>query len=288
MVLCVCMQVPFSYSISLVDQMVKNLPAMQEKQVWSLGWEDPLKKRVATLSSILAWKIPWTEEPGRLQSMESQKVGHNWVTDFHLSALVMLLFTMAKINAHSATKRHYPIFLSLSQAGLLSYGMVFSLLASILEANASRRYRIQSASEWGYDWPIFTLIYGLCNLPWWLNAGDNERFPYILWRLNFQVVHKLTAPLSRLLSLACCQVEPEAGNTSDESVSKKKKSWLSFSGTWRMSASSFAHWGDSCGPTPGADMERAGGTVSLLPEQEISFWNLRTKGKLLMCGLLIC
>ena len=69
---------------------------------------------------------------------------------------------------------------------------------------------------------------------------------------------------------------------------KKKKSWLSFSGTWRMSASSFAHWGDSCGPTPGADMERAGGTVSLLPEQEISFWNLRTKGKLLMYGLLIC
>ena len=223
MFLCVCMQVPFSYSISLVDQTVKNLPAMQETQVWSLGWEDPLEKRVATLSSILAWKIPWTEEPGRLQSMESQKVGHNWVTDFHLSALVMLLFTMAKINAHSATKRHYPIFLSLSQAGLLSYGMVFSLLASILEANASGRYRIQSASEWGYDWPIFTLIYGLCNLPWWLNAGDNERFPYILWRLNFQVVHKLTAPLSRLLSLACCQVEPEAGNTSDESVSKKKK-----------------------------------------------------------------
>ena len=166
------------------------------------------------------------------------------MTDFHLSTLVMLLFTMDKINAHSAAKPHYPIFLSLSQAGLPSYGMVFCLLASILEANASGRYRIQPASELGYDWPILTLIYGLCNLPWWLNTGDNERFPYILWRLNFQVVHKLTAPLSRLLSLAYCQVEPEAGNTSDESVSKKKKkkkSWLSFSGTWRMSASSFAH-----------------------------------------------
>ena len=55
--------------------MVKNLPAMQElqeTQVWSLGWEDPLEKDMVTHSSILAWKIPWTEEPGRLQSTGSQ------------------------------------------------------------------------------------------------------------------------------------------------------------------------------------------------------------------------
>ena len=57
--------------------MVKNLPAMQETQVLSLGWEDPLEKGVATHSSILAWRVPWTEEPGRLQSMGSQRVGHN-------------------------------------------------------------------------------------------------------------------------------------------------------------------------------------------------------------------
>ena len=54
-------------------QRVKNLPAMQETQVLSLGWEDPLEKGVATHSSILAWRVPWTEEPGRLQSMGSQK-----------------------------------------------------------------------------------------------------------------------------------------------------------------------------------------------------------------------
>ena len=53
-------------------QMVKNLPAMQETQVRSLGQEDPLEKEMATHSSILAWGIPWTEEPGRLQSMMSQ------------------------------------------------------------------------------------------------------------------------------------------------------------------------------------------------------------------------
>ena len=55
-------------------QMVKNSPIMQETQVPSLGWEDPLEKGMATHSSILAWRIPWTEEPGRLQSLESQEL----------------------------------------------------------------------------------------------------------------------------------------------------------------------------------------------------------------------
>ena len=58
-------------------QSVKNLPAVQETWVPSLGWEDPLEKEMATHSSILAWKIPWTEEPGGLQSMGSQRVGHD-------------------------------------------------------------------------------------------------------------------------------------------------------------------------------------------------------------------
>ena len=57
--------------------MVKRLPAMSETRVQSLGREDPLENEMATHSSILAWKIPWTEEPGRLQSMVSQRVGHD-------------------------------------------------------------------------------------------------------------------------------------------------------------------------------------------------------------------
>ena len=60
----------------MVGQIVKHLPAMQESQVRSLGQEEPLEKEMATHSSILAWKIPWTEESGRLQSMGLQKVGH--------------------------------------------------------------------------------------------------------------------------------------------------------------------------------------------------------------------
>ena len=63
--------------MSLVAQMVKSLPAMQETWVRSLAWEDPLEKEMATHSTILAWKIPWMDEPGRLQSMGSQRVGHH-------------------------------------------------------------------------------------------------------------------------------------------------------------------------------------------------------------------
>ena len=60
-------------AVSLVAQMVKRLPAMRETRVQSLGWEEPLEKEMATHSSILAWESPWTEDPGRLQSMGSQE-----------------------------------------------------------------------------------------------------------------------------------------------------------------------------------------------------------------------
>ena len=74
----------FSYSslewISLVAQMVKHLPTMWETRVWSLGREDPLEKEMAPHSSTPDWEIPWTEECGRLQSLRSQRVGHDWVT----------------------------------------------------------------------------------------------------------------------------------------------------------------------------------------------------------------
>ena len=60
-----------------MTQMVKNLPAMQETRVPTLGQKDPLEKEMATHFTILAWRTPWTEEPGGLQSMGSQRVGHN-------------------------------------------------------------------------------------------------------------------------------------------------------------------------------------------------------------------
>ena len=65
----------FPYEIKLA-QMVKRLSTMQETRVQTLGWEDPLEKEMAIHSRTVAWKIPWTEEPGRLQPMGSQRVGH--------------------------------------------------------------------------------------------------------------------------------------------------------------------------------------------------------------------
>ena len=72
---------PLGSRASLVAQVVKKPPAMQETRVQSLGQEDPLEKGMAAHSSILAWKIPWTEEPGGLQSMGLQRVGHDWATN---------------------------------------------------------------------------------------------------------------------------------------------------------------------------------------------------------------
>ena len=69
--------ITFRIGLSLVAQTVKNLPAMQKTQVRSLSLEDPLEKEMATHSNILAWRIPWTEEPGRPQPMGLQRVGHD-------------------------------------------------------------------------------------------------------------------------------------------------------------------------------------------------------------------
>ena len=76
------------FRTSLVAQMIKRLPTMQETWVRSLGWEDLLEKEMATHSSTLAWRIPWMEEPGGLKSMGSQRVGHDWATSISLSLLL--------------------------------------------------------------------------------------------------------------------------------------------------------------------------------------------------------
>ena len=81
----------WSMRTSPVAQTVKNLPAVQETLVQSLGWEDPLEEGRTTHSSILAWKIPWTEEPGGLQSMGSQRVRQDW-SDLALMQWTTYLF----------------------------------------------------------------------------------------------------------------------------------------------------------------------------------------------------
>ena len=85
------------YLASLVAQRLKHLPPMRENWVWSLSWEDPLEKEMTTHSSILAWRIPWTEEPGRPQSLGSQRVRHDWATS--LSLLFYLAYFQSSIHA---------------------------------------------------------------------------------------------------------------------------------------------------------------------------------------------
>ena len=83
---------PLQYSLAtLVSQVVKNLPTMWETWIWSLVWEDPLENGMAAHSSIFAWRIPWTESPGRLQSMGSQRVGHDWATITHSLMIHILM-----------------------------------------------------------------------------------------------------------------------------------------------------------------------------------------------------
>ena len=76
--------------------MVKNLPALQETQVRSLGWKDPLEEGLATSSSILAWRVPWTEEPDRLQSMGSQRIRHDLESKQHQAKVQRSLDTAYK------------------------------------------------------------------------------------------------------------------------------------------------------------------------------------------------
>ena len=83
---------------SLVAQRLKRLPPMRETWVRSLGQEDPLEKEMAIHSSILAWRIPWTEEPGGLQSTGSQRVGHNWATSPSPSLSLMNIAHLIEID----------------------------------------------------------------------------------------------------------------------------------------------------------------------------------------------
>ena len=109
-----------SYSLALlVAQMVKNLPALQETWVRSLGREDPREKVMATHSSILAWRTPWAEEPGRLQSTGSQRVRHDQATEHNTRLLLLLLlsrFNRVQLCATPQTAAHQaPLSLGFSR-----------------------------------------------------------------------------------------------------------------------------------------------------------------------------
>ena len=102
---------------SLVAQTVKNLAVIQETHVRSLGWEEPLEKGMAIHASILVWRIQGTEEPGRLQSMGSQRVGHNWAINSFFFRRILDISSTPKDNPENTTDRqgscsHLPLLIS--------------------------------------------------------------------------------------------------------------------------------------------------------------------------------
>ena len=113
----------YSGKNSLVAQTVKHLSTMRETWVRSLDWEDPLEKEMAIHSSTIAWKIPWTEEPGRLQSMGSQRVGHDWVTSRHVKSALYLGYVIRSMSSEFVClpKRAEYVFSCLESLELLSY-----------------------------------------------------------------------------------------------------------------------------------------------------------------------
>ena len=135
--ICMYMHI-YTQGTSLVTQTVKNLPAMQETQetwVQSLGWEDPLEKEMGAHSSILAWKIPWTEEPCRLQSLGSQRVRHDWATNSILyihKHIYMLIFSY--IYTHTYIYHIYILKIYLSH--FMGSSLTFQTKAPALHRNA--------------------------------------------------------------------------------------------------------------------------------------------------------
>ena len=125
---------PLQYSwTSLVAAMVKNSLAMWEIWVRSLGWEDPLEKGPATHSSSLAWRFPWTEEPGRLLSMGSQRIRHDWVTfTFTLPFTKFLWLSMYSWMLSVLTSLHQLLHLHSIQISLAALSVLFDALLSLL------------------------------------------------------------------------------------------------------------------------------------------------------------
>ena len=149
---------------SLVAESVKNLPAVQETWVRSLGWEDPLEKEMATHSSIPAWKISWTEEPG-LQSMGLQRVRHDWATNTNtlkelISKIYLKLCLTRPINLTPTIWNSYLIN-NHSLVNWVSFRLAFHLFPSLNNLGKETR-------RWT-SWPYMLLKW----LPLPLSCPDN-------------------------------------------------------------------------------------------------------------------
>ena len=140
-----------------VAQRVKWLPAMQETWVRSLGQEDPLEKEMATHSSTLAWKIPWREKPGRLQSMGSQRVGHDWVTSLSLCPLSQWCHPIIA----SSIFPFSPCPESFQASHLFQWVSSLNQVAKVLELQLKHSNEYSSLISFRIDWLDLLAVQGI-------------------------------------------------------------------------------------------------------------------------------
>ena len=135
----------------LVSHRLKRLPPMPETQVWSLGWGDPLEKEMATHSSIPAWRIPWLEEPGRLQST-AQRVGHDWATS--LTHILTLYFWICDTESYKVNSLLW-----------FKAGIEIRNLSLVSQRNARKPFFKR----------IMSILFKHCNIQ------KNKTFQFFLW-----------------------------------------------------------------------------------------------------------
>ena len=148
---------------SLVAQMVKNLLAMQETRVQSLGREDPPEKGVAIHSSILAWRIQWPEEPGGLQSLGSQRIGHNWVTNTHCPLMQGMRVSYLVGNWHPTC-----------------------WVARRLEKKLIKNNVNEKSMNWGSQWLIEIIVISVSPVTELDKQGFKIQVHFLLWCQFFQ------------------------------------------------------------------------------------------------------
>ena len=140
-------------------QVVKNLPAIPETKVRSLGREDPLEKEMDTHSSILAWRIPWTEDPARLQSLGSQRVEHDWVTKFLCFTFAFCFVTLNLLSKGQVGKKKdtgcsngrgqiiYLLYLQKGQCLVMGYDIFTFYIVGLVQSMGFRKFLLIPGHE---------------------------------------------------------------------------------------------------------------------------------------------
>ena len=182
---------------------------MQETRVQSLGWEDPLEKGKATHSSTLAWRIPWTEEPNRLQSTGSQKVGHNWETNTAAAAasskLLQSCLTLSKISVVPKLRREIRMNSPLLQGtGDLAVSQEFILKYQLLQKEwggvrllATQKPRDKSG-RWKRKFALFQML--ATGVGGWQTSVQRPTFPQLASRVTRAFIDRRRGLLAEIAS----------------------------------------------------------------------------------------